>query len=98
MIIREWRASSRMVMIWNVVKPRLTSSSVIARWSRLRMPEKLPDMYRILYLCRFGLRLSISMKVCWGATRTLTDLAAVEEAVSLGAERVEGEVACSFKI
>jgi hypothetical protein len=28
----------------------------------------------------------------------LTDLAAVEEAVSLGAERVEGEVACSFKI
>jgi hypothetical protein len=44
-----------MVLSWTEVKALLTSRSREPRSSRLRMPERMPVIRRILNCCRWGL-------------------------------------------
>jgi hypothetical protein len=70
-IRKEWWFSSRMVLSWREVKALLTMSSMELRSSRLRMPERMPVIKRILNCCRWGLPLRARTSISSGAMRTL---------------------------
>jgi hypothetical protein len=71
-IRKEWWFSSRMVLSWTEVKALLASSSVELRSSRLRMPERMPVIKRILNCCRWRLPFRARASISSGATSTLS--------------------------